>query len=120
MKVKGSQEAHEAIRPALLSNASLPGTPSIGGDAKTEVGTEGAKFLRPSELPMDGLEAKQRALYELVYRRTLASAMAESEADLTTVLLEADGVFVERKGEKVSWLILRGMETLETLMTAVI
>lgn len=67
------------------------------------MGTEGAKFLRPSELPMDKLEGKQRALYELVYRRTLASAMAESEADFTTVLLEAGGVFVEGKGKQVNW-----------------
>ncbi|CAN0226871.1 unnamed protein product, partial [Hapterophycus canaliculatus] len=67
VKVKGSQEAHEAIRPALITG----GAP---------VGAEG------------GLEEQQRALYDLVYRRTLASAMAESEADFTTVSLGADGV----------------------------
>lgn len=35
------------------------------------------------------------------------------------VLLEVDSVFMEWKGGKMSWLILRGMGTLETLMTTV-
>ncbi|CAM9633486.1 unnamed protein product [Scytosiphon promiscuus] len=54
-------------------------------------------FLHPSDLPQPeegGLEEQQRALYDLVYRRTLASAMAESEADFTTVSLGADGVSI--------------------------
>lgn len=52
----------------------------------------GGGFLHPSDLPPGGLEPQQRALYELIYRRTLASAMAESEADFTTVSLGAGGV----------------------------
>lgn len=55
----------------------------------------GGTFLHPSDLPLEGLEPQERALYELVYRRTLASTMAESEADFTTVLLGAEGVSLE-------------------------
>ena len=104
-KVKGSQEAHEAIRPALVGASKGKEGGDGKGAAKTaadeeaeEAGTAAAaaaaasgKFLHPSELPADGLEDQQRALYELVYRRTLASAMAESEADFTTVKLGTEG-----------------------------
>lgn len=111
VKVKGSQEAHEAIRPALLSADAAP--PAGEGEAKSGKEDEAAAaaataaggaaaataeervvggFLHPSDLPPDGLEPQQRALYELIYRRTLASAMAESEADFTTVSLGVGGV----------------------------
>lgn len=94
VKVKASQEAHEAIRPALVTAggpADVTGAASATSDPPVSAGA----FLHPSELPQPeegGLEEQQRALYDLVYRRTLASAMAESEADFTTVSLGADGV----------------------------
>jgi len=61
-KPKGSQEAHEPIRPAV-------------SDA---TGT----FLLPKET---GLHGKEAQLYELIFQRTLASVMCDAELDLTSV-----------------------------------
>ncbi|CAN0543070.1 unnamed protein product, partial [Ectocarpus sp. 12 AP-2014] len=109
VKVKGSQEAHEAIRPALVG-AAPAATDTLdrkqAGEGEEEAGSgagsasttaAGGRFLHPTEIPVEGdggrgLEEQHRALYDLVYRRTLASAMAESEADFTTVSLGAGGV----------------------------
>jgi DNA topoisomerase-1 len=60
-KSKGAQEAHEAIRPADMS------VTSVGGDA-----------------------AGQR-LYDLIYKRTLASQMADAELEKTTVKIKPTG-----------------------------
>lgn len=51
-KVKGAQEAHEAIRPA------------------------GTKFIHPEDSGLSGQELK---LYELIWKRTMASQMVNSE-----------------------------------------
>ncbi|CAN0290755.1 unnamed protein product, partial [Ectocarpus sp. 4 AP-2014] len=125
VKVKGSQEAHEAIRPALVgATPAATDTPdgkqageeeeagSGAGSASTT--TTGGRFLHPTELPVQedgsgrgrGLEEQHRALYDLVYRRTLASAMAESEADFTTVSLGAGGVSLG-DGEEVVDVVLK-------------
>lgn len=61
-KSAGAQEAHEAIRPA------------------------GDTFLLPSDTHLTG---KELALYELIWKRTLASQMAEAKKATTTVTLEA-------------------------------
>ncbi len=67
-KSKQAQEAHEAIRPA------------------------GDSFVHPNE---SGLSGKDKALYELIWKRTLASQMAESLKAFTTVKIEAgDALFV--------------------------
>ncbi len=63
-KAKGAQEAHEAIRPSEISR-----TPE-----------QVARFL----------EADARALYELVWRRTVASQMSDAVLDRTTLDLEAE------------------------------
>lgn len=66
-KSVGAQEAHEAIRPA------------------------GDSFLQPSQTHLSG---KELALYELIWKRTLASQMAEAKKATTTVTLEAgNGTF---------------------------
>lgn len=66
-KSAGAQEAHEAIRPA------------------------GDHFLLPSETHLSG---KELSLYELIWKRTLASQMAEAKKATTTVTLEAgQGIF---------------------------
>lgn len=52
---KGAQEAHEAIRPTYISNASITGS------------------------------AQECALYELIRKRTLASQMADAQVERTTV-----------------------------------
>ncbi len=54
-KSKGAQEAHEAIRPTYMEN------PTSGGDAQ------------------------EKRLYEMIYKRTLASQMADAELERTVV-----------------------------------
>lgn len=67
-KSAGAQEAHEAIRPA------------------------GERFVVPSETSLSG---KDLALYELIWKRTLASQMADAKKATTTVTIKAgNGTFV--------------------------
>lgn len=54
-KTKGAQEAHEAIRPTYMENAKIEGTP------------------------------QERKLYDLIWKRTIASQMADAEVEKTTV-----------------------------------
>jgi len=61
-KVKGAQEAHEAIRPA------------------------GNQFKTPQETGLSGPEFK---LYDLIWKRTIATQMADAELEFTSIDLEA-------------------------------
>ncbi|MCA1754213.1 MAG: hypothetical protein LC641_05855 [Spirochaeta sp.] len=61
-KSGSAQEAHEAIRPA------------------------GSEFRRPGET---GLEGKEKALYELIWKRTMASQMAEAKKSSLNVRIQA-------------------------------
>ena len=70
-KAKGAQEAHEAIRPA--------------GDA----------FQRPSGLK-GKLTQGEHALYELIWKRTVASQMADAKGSTDTVTLEAQVTEADR------------------------
>ncbi len=54
-KIKGAQEAHEAIRPTNLGNATINAEPA------------------------------QRRLYELIWKRAIASQMADAEIEKTTI-----------------------------------
>ncbi len=64
---RDAQEAHEAIRPA------------------------GERFVHPDDT---GLEGKERALYELIWKRTLASQMAEAKkSSVTAKIGVGDAVF---------------------------
>ena len=54
-KTKGAQEAHEAIRPTYMENAKIEGMP------------------------------QERKLYDLIWKRTIASQMADAEVEKTTV-----------------------------------
>ncbi len=66
-KVKGAQEAHEAIRPA------------------------GTKFVHPAET---GLKGDNLKLYDLIWKRTVASQMQDSKQKQTQVRLSVgDSVF---------------------------
>lgn len=56
-KSKGAQEAHEAIRPTYMSEHTVSGT------------------------------AQEKKLYELIWKRTLASQMADAELDRTTITI---------------------------------
>ena len=58
---KGAQEAHEAIRPTYLSAQTIEGT------------------------------VQERRLYDLIWKRTVASQMAEAEIEKTTVTIDIDG-----------------------------
>ncbi|MCH5222735.1 MAG: type I DNA topoisomerase [Muribaculaceae bacterium] len=55
---KGAQEAHEAIRPTYISNEQIDGT------------------------------AQEKKLYELIWRRTIASQMADAEIEKTAVNID--------------------------------
>ena len=61
-KVKGAQEAHEAIRPTYIENTSIPGTP------------------------------QEQKLYELIWKRTVASQMADAKLIKTDIKVGADGM----------------------------
>lgn len=58
---KGAQEAHEAIRPTYISNHTISGT------------------------------AQEQRLYELIWKRTIASQMADAEIERTNINIAIDG-----------------------------
>ena len=58
---KGAQEAHEAIRPTYMDNAKIEGT------------------------------VQEKRLYDLIWKRTLASQMADAQIEKTTVDIEVVG-----------------------------
>ena len=58
---KGAQEAHEAIRPTYISEQTIEDT------------------------------VQERRLYDLIWKRTVASQMAESEIEKTVVTIDIDG-----------------------------
>jgi len=59
-KTKGAQEAHEAIRPSYIDRQTIEGTPA------------------------------EKRLYDLIWKRTVASQMVAAEIDRTTVVIEDD------------------------------
>ena len=61
-KTKGAQEAHEAIRPTNLANQTI------------------------------NADVAQRRLYELIWKRTIASQMADAEIEKTTVEISSKSV----------------------------
>ena len=77
-KVKNAQEAHEAIRPA--------GHPFDFPEA-----------LRPR---LTGDEFK---LYDLVWKRTVASQMADARGHRTTIVVEADGTAFQVSGRRIDF-----------------
>ncbi len=60
-KTKGAQEAHEAIRPWYIDRTSIEGT------------------------------AAEKKLYDLIWKRTVASQMVAAEVDRTTVVIDMNG-----------------------------
>ena len=61
-KSKGAQEAHEAIRPTYMENSDIDGT------------------------------AQEKRLYDLIWKRTIASQMAPAQLEKTTATISADDV----------------------------
>ena len=60
-KTKGAQEAHEAIRPSYIDRTEIEGTPA------------------------------EKRLYDLIWKRTVASQMVAAEVDRTTVVIDKVG-----------------------------
>lgn len=58
-KAKGAQEAHEAIRPTYLEHSTIAGT------------------------------AAEKRLYELIWKRTIASQMSDAKIEKTTIAIDA-------------------------------
>lgn len=68
-KIKGAQEAHEAIRPTYINNEEISGNKS------------------------------EQKLYELIWKRTIASQMSDAAVEKTNIYIETDGtelLFVAR------------------------
>ena len=60
-KTKGAQEAHEAIRPTYINHHEIEGT------------------------------SQEKRLYELIWKRTIASQMSDAEIEKTTATIEISG-----------------------------
>jgi DNA topoisomerase I len=75
-KTKGAQEAHEAIRPA------------------------GTEMRTVDELRLTGME---RALYELIWKRTVASQMAEARQTQLTAMIEAGDAVFRASGKRIDF-----------------
>ncbi len=60
-KTKGAQEAHEAIRPSYIDRTEIDGTPA------------------------------EKKLYDLIWKRTVASQMVAAEVDRTTIVIDMQG-----------------------------
>ncbi len=75
-KSRNAQEAHEAIRPA------------------------GEQFRTPAET---GLEGRDLALYDLIWKRTVASQMADAKLTMLAVDLEAAGATFRASGKRIDF-----------------
>jgi DNA topoisomerase-1 len=77
-KVKNAQEAHEAIRPA------------------------GHPFDFPEQLRSE-LNADEFRLYDLIWKRTVASQMADAQGRRITITIEGDGAVFEVGGKTIDF-----------------
>jgi DNA topoisomerase-1 len=75
-KSKGAQEAHEAIRPA------------------------GTEFRVPNQT---GLKDRELALYELIWKRTVACQMADAKITQLTVLLKVEDAEFRAGGKRIDF-----------------
>jgi DNA topoisomerase-1 len=75
-KSKGAQEAHEAIRPA------------------------GSTFRTPQET---GLSGRELSLYDLIWKRTVASQMAEARQTQITVALQVEDAGFRSSGKRIDF-----------------
>ncbi len=74
-KIKGAQEAHEAIRPSYMQSKQIEGT------------------------------YQERRLYELIWKRTIASQMSEAQIEKTNIFIKASactGQFIA-SGERIKF-----------------
>ncbi|MCP4754806.1 MAG: type I DNA topoisomerase [Proteobacteria bacterium] len=75
-KVKGAQEAHEAIRPA------------------------GAEFVNPQKTDLAGREL---ALYDLIWKRTVATQMVDARQVHVKAVLEVEEALFQAKGKRIEF-----------------
>jgi DNA topoisomerase-1 len=75
-KSKGAQEAHEAIRPA------------------------GSSFRTPK---VTGLSGRELSLYDLIWKRTVASQMAEAQLTQITVNIKVEDALFRSSGKKIDF-----------------
>lgn len=75
-KSKGAQEAHEAIRPA------------------------GSSFRTPQQTGLDGVDFR---LYDLIWKRTVASQMADSRQTHVTVLTQVEDAGFRSSGKRIDF-----------------
>jgi DNA topoisomerase I len=75
-KSKGAQEAHEAIRPA------------------------GSSFRTPQETPLSGLELR---LYDLIWKRTVASQMAEARLTQISINIDVEDAGFRSAGKRIDF-----------------
>lgn len=75
-KSRNAQEAHEAIRPS------------------------GDRFRTPNETGLDG---KDLSLYELIWKRTVASQMADARLTMVSVGLEVAGASFRASGKRIDF-----------------
>ncbi len=75
-KSKSAQEAHEAIRPA------------------------GERFRTPQDT---GLSGRERALYDLIWKRTVACQMAEARLTQLAVTIQADNANFRASGKRIDF-----------------
>jgi DNA topoisomerase-1 len=77
-KVKNAQEAHEAIRPA------------------------GHEFALPEQLRTQ-LNQDEFRLYDLIWKRTVASQMADAQGRRTTITIDGDGAIFQVGGKTIDF-----------------
>ena len=77
-KVKNAQEAHEAIRPA------------------------GAEFAFPEDLKAK-LTADEFKIYDLIWKRTIASQMADAQGRRTTIQVGVEGAIFQVSGKTIDF-----------------
>ena len=75
-KSKGAQEAHEAIRPA------------------------GSTFRTPQQTGLDGIDLR---LYDLIWKRTVASQMADSRQTHVTLLTQVEDAGFRSSGKRIDF-----------------
>jgi len=75
-KAKGAQEAHEAIRPA------------------------GESFRTPQQT---GLTSREFSLYDLIWKRTVASQMADARQTMITVQIQVEDALFRSSGKRIDF-----------------
>ncbi|MEA1785499.1 type I DNA topoisomerase [Arenibacter sp. GZD96] len=87
-----SQEALDAAKEAILKNYGKQYSTVRNFTGKTKGAQEAHEAIRPTEMKMQSpsLERDQAKLYELIWKRTLASQMSDAELERTNVKINCN------------------------------